>query len=460
MLHQDRRGSWHTVSSFADAGIAPKDEPEEKGGAASESFAIEEFDFAKVDLNLGDVSQQQAVERNEEKIVRMVRNHLGLLDQLHSAPRTVQARPENRKAVLAIWEHLNTAFESPEAGYRQIAYETAICFVLNSAKPASFEEAMEALDLLVKRKWLEETDRDPAPLRAWTRKFRIPEAADFQKRNYLSVQRAMSDFFTRTKANIAQGERQELKTIRDEMTISPEELLKGDVKGKALLYVPVQIFRNGDNRVRVNGDGFLVAESLGDNRILPKKGFGGIANWVQEAVENRAFVLAFQLDWDFPTPRKKLEEKTKMSDEQIIAYQKLWGMLKRAKSGLEQREASREEKLEWGRQVSISAEDFLLDRQPGVALLDLEQGTVDFYEDGQKRIVKDIYLLVEREEQGEDDVIQVKEAPEHLKPLIGDCLGKKFKEGQKFEGVEPDILRAIFQAAFWHARTRQMILAR
>ena len=386
-----------------------------------------------------------------------MKTYLPKLDELQNASKAIRIRPENKTAIKEILGKIDLFMNHKEAAYRQAAWIAFLVYEISSAKVQTYTEIMDWLNGLVEDGYLKHGD-ERSPIKAWTHYFRIPEIASFSRPEFEETKRAMNSLIAKITQATAQQSQGRAIELKKEADIQPEQVFGENEEGKAFLFVPPQICTKTGQGYFFRKGGFLFVDVKKDGRIYPLEGVGGFEESIAKAAKLGIFIWTTSLGYPWPTGKKKLLD-TGFSEEQAESYFVSWNLLKRAKTLLEQTNGHEEEKLKLSYDVSVSEEEFFLEKREGCALVDFEGvweiWTPDENDISGKRQKKEeicsLFLLVKRER----EEISIVSCPEHLKSFFSGCM-ETYKEGQKFLGV-PQPLQSVLQAQYGAMQTKNLL---
>lgn len=422
------------------------------------SSAIDlDVDLREISISLTDDSEEvKKIEDSATGIRTWTETHLPKLDELYAAPKAIRIRSENTAAAKMIKNKIHSFMNHPEAAYRQAAWVAFLVHKIKSATVGNQPETIEWLSKMVSDGYLEEGDHH-APLQAWKKYFRVPEAACFTRPEFEEVKAAMNELVERVTQAKAQQRLVRVAKLQKQANLQPAETFVKGSEGTSFVFVPPQISDRG-GKIEIRRAGYLLVEVTHDERIFPLEGVGSFEEKVAEANQNGIFIKSYTLAWDFPPTKQKLLEAG-LSEEQVSSFLFCWYLLKRAKSLLEQTNQHEEERLELSKEVSISEEKFFLEGQDGYVLVDFkgvwETWTPDKADQSGKRQKKkevySLFLVVRREEAQ----ISIASCPSHLREFFSQCMGT-YTERQKFSGV-PEPLRSILQSQYGATQTTSLL---
>ena len=391
-----------------------------------------------LDVDLGDIAIPEVKEEEAQKvqdtaigIASWMKTHLQKLDQLYAQPEAVRARPDIKKAIKSIWERIYAYMNHSEAGYRQTAWLEFLLHQIESPATKTWNDLNELTERLVKKQYLEENERGPLKT-PWGPRFAIPKTASFGAVQFRQVEDAWDKMSKSISHETAENRAERARQIRDNETdVSDIGLLEENENGTALLYVPGEIsIRNGETAFF--NPGLLVVKREGD-KLFPIEGVGSFDRKIDGINGRKTYVLSFTLtpDWTRPPSKKMLIEEKGFKEAQANDLCFAWYLLKRASQHLARlSEAPSEELVKLGEQVSVPANEFLLERKNGVALIELDGSIVITSEDRTRTVISKAFFLVER---GNRKFKLLKMSSNLQAMLDAESFNEEYAEGDQFE---------------------------
>jgi len=414
-----------------------------------------------LDVDLGEIAIPEVKEEEAQKvqaaaagIASWMKTHLQKLDNLNAQPEAVQARPEIKKAIKAIWGKIYSFMNHSEAGYRQTAWLEFLLHKIESPATKTWIDLSELTEWLVKKQYLEENERGPLKT-PWGPRFAIPKTASFGAIQFRQVEDAWNKMSKSISHETAQNRAERARQIKDNETdVSDIGLLEEKENGTALLYVPGQILiRNGE--VDFFNPGLLLVRRDGD-KLFPIEGVGSFDRKIDGINGRKTYVLSFTLapDWTRPPSKKMLIEERGFKEAQTNDLCFAWYLLKRASQHLSMsNEVPPEELVKFGEQVSVPANEFLLERKNGVALIELDGSIVITGEDKTRTAIDKAFFLVERESRK----FRLLKTSGNLQAMLdAESFNEEYAEGDQYEGL-PSPLQMLLKMAYFEAYFKQML---
>lgn len=411
-----------------------------------------------LDVDLGEISIPEINEEEAKKVQEVaagiaawMRTYLQKLDGLNAQPIAVQARPSNKKAKKEIWDRFHMYMNHSEAGYRQTAWLEFLLHYVESPGTKTWEDLDQLTKWLAKKQYLEESENGPLET-PWGKRFSIPKIASFSAVQFRKIKDAWDKTLKGISQKTAENRKDRVAKIRDEIDVTDVDLLKAKADGTALLYVPGEISLRGEEMAFFN-PGLLVTRRE-DDKLFPVEGIGSFDKKIEEMSRRKTYVLAFTLDWSRPPSKKMLVEDKGFKEEQANDLCFAWYLLRRAFQHLSKKEEGpNEELVSLGSQVNVPASELLLNRQDGIALIELDGSIVVVNQDKSRSVIDKVFFLVERKKNRRLELASV---PTHLQTVLPEALRKEYAEGDQFEGL-PQPLQALLKMAYFEAYFKQML---
>ena len=172
----------------------------------------------------------------------------------------------------------------------------------------------------------------------------------------------------------------------------------------------------------------MQVESDGE-RVTPLAATGTIQGAIEEAMGLKVHLLLKSLEWDTAPHVQALPLDMNKK------IQLLWHVLQRGLLAAEEKQQRQALRDEFKEKATITPEQFFLEGQPGICLVQLEDDWEDRALDGKvKNRVLDPFFLAERFNQGEEEqgFIRIVEVPPHFEEMLAPCMGE-YAEGEKFQ---------------------------
>jgi len=298
-------------------------------------------------------------------------------------------------------------------------------------------------DITPEKKEQEESPQElPAEaLRAYDKAYIVPADFAFGDPEIGELRQLLASFLRRVWAEERQIRTLAAKDLFSQSNLSPEEFRAGK-PGKLTLGIPPEEVRKSDGTTAFwRGGGTLQVESNGE-RVTPLAATGTIQGAIEEAVSLKVHLLLRSLEWD-TTPYVQA-----LPPEMNKKIQLLWHLLQRGLLAAEEKRQRQDLRDEFEKRATITPEQFFLEGQPGICLVQLEEDWED--RDQDKRVINrvlDPFFLAERFNQGDEQgFIRILEVPPHFEEMLASCMGEH-PEGEKFLGL-PYPLVLILQNAY------------
>jgi hypothetical protein len=414
-----------------------------------------------LELDLGDIvipevneEEAQKVQENAEALSSWMKTHMAKLDGLSEQPEAVRARPEIKKAIRAITDKIHVHMGHSEAGYRQIAWSEFLLHEIESPDIKTWDDLDRTINWMVRRQYLEENEHGPLET-PWKKRFSIPKTASFGVVQLNWIKDAWEKMRKRISKESAENRAERAGEIRSEMDTSDIDLLKSEANGTALLYVPGEIsFWHGEAIPKLFNPGLLVVRREG-KKLFPLEGIGSFDKRIDRPVRGKTHVLAYTLEWACPPQKKKLVEGFGFTEDQADDLIFTWNLLKRSFRHLgKSEEGPHEELVTFGKQASIPANEFLINHDEGIALIEIDGQVVMSDEQRKRTVIDKVFFLVER---GKNRKLKLLAVPNHLQPLLSaEAVGEEYSEGDQFNDL-PQPLQALMKMAFYEASFKTML---
>lgn len=328
-----------------------------------------------------------------------------------------------------------------------------------SAELRSRAEAIALLQELVEQDYLQEIpvpsrngDEQETPqelpagaLEAYNRGYVVPDTSAFGEPETAELKKIFANFLNRAWEAERKIRTQGAQELFDQSELTTEEFRTGK-PGKFVLGIPPEEVKKADGTTDFwRGGGTLLMESDGE-KVTPLAATGTIQKTIAEAKNLGVHLKVKSLQWETVPFIKALP--LEMSGK----IQLLWHIIRRGLRALEEKQQRQALKEELAKKATITPEQFLLEGQEGICLVQLEQDWEQRSPEGQViNTVPDPFFLVERftQDEGNQRFILLMEVPPHLEELLKPCMGEH-SEGDKFFGV-PHPLSMILRNAHGQA---------
>lgn len=350
-------------------------------------------------------AEKQAEEdrQNASAIQPKILEGIAFLERLKGASK--EARERLKEQTEQVETFLKVHMNHGVPVVRRAAWTAILEFELT--RPVESRVELEALLLdLVKRNFLQETPK--GDLQAYGKLYQVHPESQFGNLEKVWVKTLLRDLVGKIKEGFLAG-----------TTLTIEELFDG-LPGECAVEVPPEKVTQNGQPLWLKG-GVLRVKSDGEY-IVPEDAMGGIEAAIQQARELKIGLQLQSLKRTNPPFIKGLEP-TKGNKIRL-----LWYLLQRAKRLDEERRA-------FPGHATVSPEQFFLEGEPGICLVNLCQEVWEV-KDAEGNVVNrihSIFFLVSREEKEGTKKIHIVEVPNHLVDLFAPCMGE-YEEGNKFAG--------------------------
>ncbi|MFH1968645.1 MAG: hypothetical protein ABIJ84_04635 [bacterium] len=291
----------------------------------------------------------------------------------------------------------------------------------------------------------------------------------FESEDTKDITRWVGDYSRKLMTLVKQERVAVAKEMRQQATITPDEVWDGKATGVCLFNVPAESFLkwvHGEQKEMWRGGGPLQVQVTAKH-IIPISGKGGSLERQVELLKERHVRLPrYTIKWDCPPGgdgtgnegskrafQRTVEGVQKFSDlnkDEAVDYvgkmRLLWHLIIRAYRVMDAEQEQSALKEEFQRLVTISPESFFGlngSDQPadGDALLEFEGS----FQVEDKPPVFSPFALARRSQEDNRSVVEILRIPPHVHNFLGGFVGKKLSEGEDFREL-PGYMRRFFRA--------------
>lgn len=408
-----------------------------------EVFKVPELTDHVVDLSIfapevAEIKAKALLEKEIPKLEEETKAALSWLEGVSKASREAREIAEygvKKSGKTHPQQWLQKNLENEFQPYRRTTWMMLLKYYF-SKEVKSREEVQELLQFLCREGYLQA--KEGGPLKAYGEFYSPSEKAMnvLDQPEIRTLQRSLNGLLSRTWQAIKKAAKDQGQALLSRGKLSTKELLEGKA-GQFAIEVPAS---------REGRGGVLLVKSDGQ-RAFPLEAVGGFQKAIEEAKKLEVFLLLESLSKEYPPFIKGMEA------ERMAKVKLLWYLFKEGIAYQEERGKIQALRSEMASQVSLTPEEFFLQRKSGITLAEY---TGPWRATSGEIQIENLFFLVERQEKEGQPIIQLVRIPPWLEEFFSNCRGE-FSEGERF-GRVPQPLQAVLQGIWGQVQKHYQIV--